>query len=125
MCLTLFRMSLLRLILVAVVALALAGYAVDCAPMAAADDAMQCCETMPCDSHSAEHSQDCCETMQSMHAPFLQTPSMHGASFSAVAVSMLPVSPDNCAIDSSAHVTASHRASPSPPDSVDSLPLRI
>ena len=123
--LTLFRMSLLRPILVAAVAFALAAYAVDCAPMASADEAMQCCETMLCDSHSAGHSQDCCETMPSMHAPFLKAPSMHGASFSAVAVSMLPVSPDNCAIDSSAHVTASHGASPSPPDSVDSLPLRI
>ena len=117
-------MSLLRPILVAVVALALAGYAADCTPMASADEA-QCCETMPCDSHSAGHSQDCCETMPSMHAPFLKAPSMHGASFSAVAVSMLAVSPENCAIDSSAHVTASHGASPSPPDSVNSLPLRI
>src|SRR3977135_3237189 len=117
-------MSVLRPILVAVVALALAGYAVDCTPMAA-DEAMQCCETMPCDSHSAGHSQDCCETMPSMHAPFLKAPSMHGASFSAVAVSMLPVSPDNRPIDSSVHVTASHWVSPSPPDSVDSLPLRI
>src|SRR3979411_678697 len=100
-------MSLLRPILVTVVAMALAGCAVDSAPGASGEEAMQCCETMPCDSHSAGHSQDCCETMPSMHAPFLKVPSMHGASFSAVAVSMLPVSPDNCAIDSSAHVTAS------------------
>jgi hypothetical protein len=55
----------------------------------------------------------------------LKAPSMHGASFSAVAVSMLPVSRDNCAIDSSAHVTASHWTTLSPPDSLDSLPLRI
>src|SRR5712671_4378071 len=113
--LTLFRMSLLRPILVVVVALALAGYAVDCAPMASADEAMQCCETMPCDSHSAGHSQDCCETMPSMHAPFLKAPSVHGISFSAVVVLMLPVSPVDCARDSSAHITASHWAAPSPP----------
>jgi hypothetical protein len=55
----------------------------------------------------------------------LKAPSVHGISFSAVLILTLPVSPDNCAIDSSAHVTASHGASPSPPDSVSSLPLRI
>jgi hypothetical protein len=118
-------MSLLRPILVAVVALALAGYAVDCAPMASADEAMQCCETMPCDSHSVGHSQDCCQTMPSMHGPFLQAPSVHAASFSAVAVSTLPVAGYCGGVDSTAHVTATHCESPSPPDSPNSLPLRI
>jgi hypothetical protein len=118
-------MSLLRPILVAVVAFALASYAADCAPMASADEAMQCCETMPCDSHSAEHSQDCCTTMASMHAPFLQAPSMHGISFSRVAISTLPVSRETTGIESSAHITANGGESSSPPDLAHFLPLRI
>src|SRR5260370_36873088 len=86
-------MNLFRSILVAVVALALAGYAVDCTPMASADEAMQCCGTMPCDSHSAGHSQDCWQTMPSMHAPFLKAPCVHGISFSACFVLKLSASP--------------------------------
>ena len=76
-------MILLRQILVALVAFALAGYVVDCAPMASSDEAMQCCETMPCSSQSAEHSQNCCETMPSMHAPFVQAAATHGLSLFA------------------------------------------
>ena len=118
-------MTLLRPILVALIACALAGYAVDCAPMASSDEAMQCCETMPCASHSAEHSQDCCKTMPSMQAPFVKSPSTHGLSFSQVAVSTLPVSSETGGIDFSAYVVASSWHSPSPPDSVTSSPLRI
>src|ERR1700740_2404835 len=119
-------MILLRPILVALVAFALAGYAVDCAPMASTGEAMQCCETMPCASHSAEHSQDCCKTMPSMHAPFVQAASMHGLSFSPVAVSTLPVSRETAGIDfSSTYIAATSWRTPPPPDSTTSAPLRI
>src|SRR5258707_1245403 len=74
-------MSLLRPFLVAVVALALAGDAAGCTPMASAGEAMQCCETMPCDSHSAGHRQGCFETMPSMHAPFFKGPLKLGGWF--------------------------------------------
>src|ERR1700737_2814869 len=122
---SLLGMILLRPILVALIAFALAGYAVDCAPMASSDDAMQCCETMPCASHSAEHSQDCCKTMPSMQAPFVQAPLMNGLSFSQVAISTLPVSLETGGIDSSAHVVASSLQSASPPDAANCSPLRI
>jgi hypothetical protein len=59
-------MTLLRPILVALIACALAGYAVDCAPMASSDEAMQCCGSMPCDPTNQSH--DCCKRMVSADA---------------------------------------------------------
>jgi hypothetical protein len=121
----LLKMTLFRPILLAVVAFALVGYAVDCAPMASSDEAMQCCETMPCASHGAEQSQDCCKTMPSMHAPFVQAAAMHGLSFSPVSVSSLSLWRETAGIDSSVHVAAISGDSSPPPDPASSSPLRI
>jgi len=41
------------------------------------EQAMQCCNSMPCSSHGHEHSQDCCKTTQAMHRPFVQPSSVH------------------------------------------------
>jgi hypothetical protein len=120
-------MTWLRLILVALVSIALAGYAADCAPMASSDEAMQCCETMPCASHTGEHSQDCCKTMPSMQAPFVQAPSMHDAPFSVQLHLVLPVLRETGARDPSARVIVNSWQSSSPPgpDPTNFSPLRI
>jgi hypothetical protein len=113
-----------RPILVALIAFALAGYAADCSPVVTPDEAMQCCDSMPCASHSAEHSQDCCKTMPSLQAPFVQAPSTQGLSFSLVVLA-LPASPQAVREDSSAHVIATNCHAPPPPDVANSSPLRL
>src|SRR6266404_612617 len=117
-------MALLRALLAAVVSFAFAGYAVDCSPTATSDEAMQCCETMPCASHCAEHSQDCCTTMPSMHAPFVQAPSTHGVSFSLVVLA-LPASRQAGLMESSVHIFTTNCHAPPIPDAANFSPLRI
>jgi hypothetical protein len=63
-------------ILVAVIAVALAAYAFDCSAMTTPDEAMQCCNSMPC-SPQGHQGQDCCKTMPSMHAPFVKSSSVN------------------------------------------------
>jgi hypothetical protein len=65
-----------KAILVAVVVLAVAVYAFDCSAMTTPDEAMQCCNSMPCSPHGHQ-GQDCCKTMPSMHAPFVKSSSIH------------------------------------------------
>lgn len=60
----LFGMVFARPIFSAVLTVALAAYAFDCAPMATAEQAMQCCKSMQCMRHG-HHGQDCCKTMPS------------------------------------------------------------
>jgi hypothetical protein len=117
-------MILFRPILVALIAFAVASYAADCSPLVTPDEAMQCCDSMPCASHSPEHSQDCCKTMPSLHAPFVQAPSAQGLSFSLVVLA-LPVSGEATCTDSSAHVIATNCHAPHPPDVANSSPLRL
>jgi hypothetical protein len=49
---------------------AIAAYAVDCAPISNPADAMHCCGAMPCHTHGS--AQDCCKTMSVVHLPFVQ-----------------------------------------------------
>jgi len=65
-------MGLVRLSLMVTIVAALAAYAIDCSGMSGSDEAMQCCETMPCASQGPGHSQDCCKSMPSGQAPFMQ-----------------------------------------------------
>jgi hypothetical protein len=44
--------------------------------MTTPDEAMQCCNSMPCSPHGHQ-GQDCCTTMPSMHAPFVKSASVH------------------------------------------------
>jgi hypothetical protein len=60
-----------KAILVAVVALALTAFVLDCAAATTPAEAMQCCSSMPCSSHS-HASQDCCKSMPTVHAAFVQ-----------------------------------------------------
>src|SRR5437870_6687606 len=82
-------MRLGRPILVAFVATALAAYVLDCSGTTTPAEAMKCCQSMPCSSSG--HSQECCETMPQMHAPFVQSPSAHGFSFTPDLIAVLSI----------------------------------
>jgi len=119
-------MLFIRPIFTAALFVALAAYAFDCVPMSTPDEAMQCCDSMPCPSQGHGHSEDCCKTMTAPHSPFMQPHSLDHVSFSWVFFSILPgvyVSPD---IDSTAqHILASHSHAPPIPQVEGILPLRI
>lgn len=83
-------MWLVRTIFVAVLVSALSAYAFDCFAGSTQDEAMQCCDTMPCPEHNHEGSQDCCQSMFSMHAPFVQPHSLDNASHAPTFFAMLP-----------------------------------
>jgi hypothetical protein len=82
-------MNRLKFIVVALFAVALASYAVDCEATMTAEQASLCCKNMPCSS-PGQDSQKCCKVMPSLHAPFVQT-SVHDVSFSSVAVAEIAV----------------------------------
>jgi len=67
-------------VIVAVLAVALAGYALDCAGMNTAEQAVECCKSMRCALHG--HSgEDCCKSMPSVHAVFDRPSSVPGVSW--------------------------------------------
>jgi len=112
-------------ILLAVMAIALAMYAFDCLAMSTPEQAMQCCDSMPCSSTGHQHSQECCKTMPSMHAPFLQPASAHGPSFLPVFVAVLPGFDALQGLDFSAGVLTAHCHAPPISQIAASSPLRI
>ena len=73
----------------AILVVALGVYAFDCGARATPEQAMQCCNSMPCSSHG-QHNQDCCKSMPAMAAPFVQPASVTGVCYSAVVVAKLP-----------------------------------
>ena len=106
------------------VALSFAAYAFDCGGMMTPEQAMQCCNSMPCSSQG-HNGQDCCKTMPSMHAPFVQLTTAH-AGFSIDVLAVLPAASESMDLNSSARSVTSHWHAPpllhsSPPP----LPLRI
>ena len=108
--------------LLAIVALALTSYAVDCSAIPTPEAAMHCCASMPC-SHG--HSQqDCCKNMPSMHVPFVQPASLHNIQFSFSIAAALPAAANSRTIDrSSLFATVYCHAPPVLPASLS--PLRI
>lgn len=66
-------MDVVKRILLMVAIFALATYGLDCLAMTTPEQAMQCCNSMPC-SPSGHDSQDCCKTLPSVNASFLQSP---------------------------------------------------
>src|ERR1700741_3055495 len=94
-----------RPILIAALALALAVYAFDCGAMTTPEQAMQCCDSMPCSSQ-AHHGQDCCKPMPAMHAPFVQLSFGHNVPYSPVLVAALTTLDESLGVDSSASVVA-------------------
>jgi hypothetical protein len=69
----LLQMDVVKKILLTVAVVALATYGLDCLAMTTPEQAMQCCNSMPC-SPNGHHGQDCCKTMPSANAPFLRSP---------------------------------------------------
>src|SRR5437899_2743104 len=82
-------MRLVKPILLFVLATAIASYAMDCVAMMTVEQAMQCCDTMPCATHGSDHSQECCKTMPSLHTSFVQPAAARGLSFSLAFVALL------------------------------------
>jgi hypothetical protein len=77
-----------KTLLLALLALSLASYAVDCSAIQTPQAAMRCCASMPC-SHG-HGPQDCCTNMPSMHVPFVQPASLHNVQFSFSIAAALP-----------------------------------
>jgi len=117
-------MRLARPIFLTVLAAALAAYAFDCGVATTPEQAMQCCNSMPCSSHG-HHAQDCCKTMQAMHAPFVQPSSVHGVSYSPLVFAVLPATSESLALDSSNRVIAAHCHAPPIRSALAPIPLRI
>ena len=120
----LVSMRFAKVILFPVVAVLLAAYAFDCDAMATPEQAMQCCNSMPCSSHG-HHAQDCCKTMPAMHAPFVQPNSASGVSFAKIVFAVLAKSNESLGPDSSFRFTAAQSHAPPIFPSAHPLPLRI
>jgi hypothetical protein len=116
-------MRFAKLTLVAVIAVLLAAYAFDCDSLTTPEQAMECCNSMPC-STQGHHGQDCCKTMPSMYSPFVQASTVH-AVFSVDVVAVLPASIDSLDPVSSARIVASHWHAPPGLLLPSRLPLRI
>jgi hypothetical protein len=112
-------------ILIALLALGLVGYALDCSAMSTPDEAMQCCNTMPCSPHGHQHGEDCCKTMPSMHAPFVQPSSVHGVSLLQMLLAVIPGVNASQRWDSSAHAVTAHCHAPPVLPAVAVSPLRV
>ena len=120
----LVEMRFARSVLTTVLVVALAAYAFDCGAMTTPEQAMQCCNSMPCSSQG-HHGQDCCKTMPAMHAPFVQPSLVHGIPYSTVVVAVLKTSDQPHGVDSSASTIAEHAHAPPIGYSSAPLPLRI
>jgi hypothetical protein len=110
--------------LLAVVAVLLAAYGFNCDAMSTPEQAMKCCDSMPCSSHG-HHGQDCCKTMVSMHAPFVQSSVAQGTAFSLTALAAIPAHSEFAGLDYSGLSVRAHCHAPpifSPPSR---RPLRI
>jgi len=113
-----------RRVLLAVLVVALTAYAFDCLGMATPEQAMRCCNSMQCPSHS-HHGQDCCKTMPAMHAAVGQPSSVQGISFSSVALAIVGVFSASRTIElPSVGLIAEHSHAP-PAFYPPILPLRI
>jgi hypothetical protein len=117
-------MNLVKPLLLAALAVALTAYAFDCGGAMTADQAMQCCNSMPCSSHGHD-GQDCCKSMPAMHAPFVQPASVHILSYSPLVLAILSLPGQSQSSDSPDDVLATQCHAP-PILSVPALlPLRI
>ena len=119
----LMQMVVGRSIFSALLTVALAAYAFDCAPMATAQQAMQCCKSMQCMRHGHQ-GQGCCKEMPSTRDVVGQ-PTSASHSFAAVALGTVQPLDESLNIASSIRWIADQSHAPpilSPPNI---LPLRI
>jgi hypothetical protein len=113
-------------IFLAVLAVTFAAYAFDCAASATPQQAMDCCNSMPCPPHSHNRPQDCCKSMPEIRAPFIQPASVHHVSYSAFIFAVLPVPGESHGLDAAnPAVTATNCHAPSILSPPASPPLRI
>jgi hypothetical protein len=117
-------MARARAVLLVIAVVAFAAYGSDCLAMATPEQAMQCCNSMPCapDSH---HGQDCCKAMSAIHAPFVQAQPKHVVTvvqLGAVSASGLAQTAGICATGVS---IARYSHAPPPAHSHPSPPIRI
>jgi len=120
----LLGMRFSRPVLIAILGFALAAYALDCGAMSTPEQAMQCCNSMPCSS-GGHHGQDCCKTMPAMHAPFVQPSVAHGVSCSPIVVAALAMIDVSPSVNSSTRGTAENSHAPPTISSSAPLALRI
>ena len=116
-----FMATSARWIVRAALSVALVASGADCVGMLTPDQAMRCCNTMHCHSHSHQRhmSQDCCNTMSRMSAALGQAPSVCQLSFAAVAHGPVEAFRDSEAIAFSYHTVAEH--SHDPPSHLSSI----
>jgi hypothetical protein len=108
----------------ALLVVALVAYAFDCGAAATPEQAMQCCNSMPCSS-GGQHGQDCCKTMMAMHAPFVLAPSEQDVSYAPAVLAVLLGRGEAQDLDSAERVIPAHCHAP-PIFSIPTLlPLRI
>lgn len=119
------EMRFVKTILLMAIAVAIAVYTTDCGAMTTPDEAMQCCNSMPCSSHGQGQNQQCCETMPSAHAPFIQPASVRDQSFSPVLAAVLPAFCASQDLDSAADFPAAHCHAPPIPQAATPSPLRV
>src|SRR5438270_5074188 len=98
-------MRFVKPIFVIAFVVALAAYSFDCRAAMTPEQAMKCCDSMPCSSQG-QHGQDCCNTMPSAHASFVQPTSVAHASFVPIVFALLRTLVDVHDRDSSARVIA-------------------
>jgi hypothetical protein len=117
-------MRLTRTILLTAIVVALATYAIDCSDIVSPEQAMQCCNTMPCSPHA--HGKNCCESMPSTHSPFVQSASVGKITVPLLARAVLPAHAAHPEIPFAADVTvAQYHAPPILLDTLALSPLRI
>lgn len=102
--------------------MALAAYVVDCSGLMTPDEAVKCCQAMPCSSSG--HSQECCETMPQMHVPFVQRSSGQGLSFTHDLIAVLSVFQESLGADSSARRLVARCHAPPGSSPPTTIPIR-
>ena len=120
----LIYVRLMKLIFLAAFVAVLAAYSFDCGAAMTPEQAMKCCDSMPCSSQG-QHGQDCCNTMPSAQASFVQPTSVGHASFVPIVFALLRTLVDAHDRDSSARVVAAFAHDPPVSLLSASAPLRI
>src|SRR5215471_2604194 len=119
-------MRFARVIVTVVLVAGLAVYSLDCSAASTPDEAMQCCDNMPCPHHSAQASQDCCQNMPSWQAPLMQSHVVDTAGHAPLVLAVLPAASASQALESSAHVLFAEQSHAPPlPPSASVTPLRV
>ena len=92
----------------------LAAYGPDCLAMGTPEQAMQCCNTMGCHSHSqhSHASHDCCTTARRLRAALGQPSTMQAIPLSPVALSVVQEFADSPTVESSCSFMATHSHDP-------------